>query len=159
MSILKKEQLISELTSYINNGYLMLDSFDDPRDEAATALCELRSIDSSACEFFCKKILLSVDVGDPYLDGFCLGRLFDLNKEYALDYVTSHVMEMSAPVLGAAMDGLAQYSKTSFRLNFTEDLVAKIYARYDDVAKNHFSQEVMASSYRLFVISFTRKSD
>lgn len=153
-----KEQLIAELTSYIENGYLDINSFDNPPDEAATALTELHFIDGATCESFCKKIILSNDVGDAYLDSLCLGHLFSLNKEYALDYVMAHVENMSAPVLGSAMDGLYQYSETLFRVKFSEELIAKIYARYDEVVQDSFFKKMLASLYDVFSVTYPRKN-
>lgn len=151
-----KEQLIAELTSYIDNGYLDINSFDNPPDEAATALTELHFIDSAECELFCKKIILSNDVGDAYLDCLCLGHLLNLNKDYALDYILTHVDDMPAPVLGSAMSGLSQYSETPFINEFSDDLIAKIYARYDEVAQDPFFKNILASHYDFFNMIYPR---
>lgn len=153
-----KEQLIAELTSYIENGYLDINSFDNPPEEAATALTELHFIDGAVCETFCRKIILSSDVGDVYLDSLCLGHLFDLNKIYALEYVLAQVENMPAPVLGTAMDGLFQYSNTPFRAAFSEDLITQLYARYDEVAQDPYVRERLSSAYDFFSVAYPRKN-
>ncbi|MEI2264967.1 hypothetical protein [Erwinia sp. CGal63] len=153
-----KEQLIEELTSYIDNGYLDINSFDNPLDEAATALTELHFIDGAACEFLCKRIILSSAVGDAYLDSLCLGHLFDLNKDYALNYVLTHVENMPAPVLGSAMDGLYQYSEEQFRMKFSEELIAKIHKRYDEVVQDPFFKDMLASLYDTFSVTYSRRN-
>ncbi|MEX6158390.1 hypothetical protein [Providencia manganoxydans] len=154
MQIRTREQLISELNCYIDNGYLDINSFDNPLDEAAIALNELYFIDSDACENFCKKIMLSRDIGDSYLDSLCLLHLFDLNKEFSLRYVEENIDNMPAPILGAAMDGLSQYSNTTFRQNFPNDLITKILHRYHDVTKDPFFKNMLESSYTFFTKGF-----
>ncbi|MBG5925828.1 hypothetical protein [Providencia rettgeri] len=154
MQIRTREQLISELNCYIDNGYLDINSFDNPPDEAAIALNELYIIDSDECENFCKRIMLSRDIGDSYLDSLCLLHLFDLNKEFALRYVEENIDNMPAPILGAAMDGLSQYSNTTFRQNFSNDLITKILHKYNDVTKDPFFENMLESSYTFFTKSF-----
>lgn len=148
--IKSKEQVILELNNYIKYGYADINSFDNPPDEAASALTELHFIDGIECEKFCKKIILSTDVGDIYLDSLCLMHLFELNKEYALQYVEEHVVHMSAPVLGIAMDGLVQYSGTPFRIEFSDDLISKFYTRYKEVSADPFYAEMLKATYKFF---------
>lgn len=152
-----KEQLIAELTNYIENGYLDINSFGNPPDEAATALRELHYIDGAACEAFCRIIILSSNVGDVYLDSLCLSHLFNLNKNYALEYVVSQAENMPSSVLGAAMDGLFQYSNTPFRAAFSEALITQLYARYDEVAQDPYVKERLASAFDFFSVAYPRK--
>lgn len=154
-----KEQLVRELNCFLAHGYLDMDSYDEPLDEAADALRVLKSYDEQACNLFCKKILLSKDFGDVYLDSICLSHLFDIEKEYALKYVEENVKTMSTPVLQSAMDGLSQYSRTPFREHFSKELIAKIYHRYDELSKDSFYKEMLEVDYSNFQEDFPRQDD
>lgn len=150
MVIKSKEQIILELNNYIKYGYSDINSFDNPPDEAASALAELHLLDGVECERFCKIIIISDNVDDIYLDSLCLMHLFVLNKEYAMQYVEKHVTYMSAPVLGSAMDGLVQYSGTPFRMKFLDDLISKVYTRYKEISADPFYAEMLAATYKFF---------
>lgn len=149
-------QLVVELDSYINNGYLDINSFDNPDDEAAVALSELYFVNKGLCEKYCKIILSSSDVGDCFLDARCLSHLFDLNKEYSLDYVRKNIKNMPYPILEAAMDGLCQYSNTFFRNNFSCELISQIKKRYDELSSDEFSKKMMEYSYQMFSETFLK---
>ncbi len=159
MSIKTENQLVEELESYIENGYLDINSFDNPDDEAATALSELYFINKLLCEKFCKIIINNDDVGDYFLNSLCLSHLFDLNKEYSLSYVSKHVAHMLTPELVATMDGLCQYSNTPFRMVFSDDLVNRIKKRYDELSSDEFSKEMMSRSYPDFAKTFLEQGD
>lgn len=154
-----KEQLINELNCFLAHGYLDMDSYDEPLDEAADALRQLVSYDEQACNLFSKKILLSKDFGDVYLDSICLLHLFDIEKEYALKYVEENVKNMSTPVLQSTMDGLCQYSRTPFREKFTKELIVSIYHRYDELSQRPLYKEMLEGDYSNFQEDFPRHED
>ena len=154
-----KEQLINELNCFLAHGYLDMDSYDEPLDEAAGALIALKALDEQVCISFCKEILLSECFGDDFLDGFCLGYLFDIEKEFALKYIESHVENMSAPILDDAMSGLSQYSQTPFCERFSKELIAKIYHRYDELSKDPFYKKILEVDYSHFQKDFPRQDD
>ncbi|AIR62863.1 hypothetical protein LH23_20030 [Cedecea neteri] len=159
MSKKSRDKLILELDNYIKYGCADINSFDNPPDEAASALAELHFHDAIECEGFCKEIILTEGVGDIYLDSLCLMHLFELNKEYALQYVEEHVLHMSAPVLGIAMDGLVQYSGTPFRIEFSDDLISKIYTRYKEISADPFYAEMLEATYRFFSEEYPENND
>ncbi|AJZ90074.1 hypothetical protein VW41_14075 [Klebsiella michiganensis] len=145
-----KEQIILELNNYLHYGYTNADSYDDSRDEVAILLTSLHFIDPQECEIFCKKIIGSKENSDDYLDSSCLSHLFDLNKEYALQYVEQHITNMSTPILDETMDGFIKYSKTSFRMKFSDDLISKVYTRYKEISADPFYAEMLEATYRFF---------
>ncbi|PQQ23559.1 hypothetical protein [Photorhabdus hindustanensis] len=148
-------KLKKQLDSYIENGYLDIHSFDNPEDEASEALINLFAVDEALCEQYCKLILESPGVGDAFLDSGCLLHLFDLNKEYGLNYVRKNVLSMAAPVLGAAMIGLFEYSNTPFRDHFSAELITNVKKRYDElVSEDDFTKELLDSRYSLFEKEF-----
>ncbi|MCC8380937.1 hypothetical protein [Xenorhabdus sp. PB30.3] len=142
--------LREQLDSYIHHGYLDINSFDNPDDEAAKALTELSCLDRTLCEQYCKFILESSEIGDIYLDSRCIAHLFNLNKEYGLDYAQKNVLTMSAPVLEAVMEGLDMYSKTPFRIHFSTELIANIKKRYDELASDDAIRSMLDHSYEWF---------
>lgn len=142
--------LREQLDSYIQNGYLDINSFDNPDDEAAEALTELSCTDKALCEQYCRLILESSEIGDTYLDSRCLAHLFDLNKKYSLEYVQKNVLNMSAPVLEATMEGLDMYSKTPFRTHFSTELIVNIKKRYDELASDDAIKDMLDYSYEWF---------
>ncbi|WP_099074017.1 hypothetical protein [Proteus alimentorum] len=115
-----KESLILEekLKNYIKNGYLDINSFDNPDDEAACTLTELSYLNKGLCEEYSRLIIESEVVGDDYLKSRCLDHLLDLNKKYALKYIEEQVNNMSIPILSTAMSGLVQYSNSKFRKKY-----------------------------------------
>ncbi|MCC8380461.1 hypothetical protein [Xenorhabdus sp. PB30.3] len=142
--------LIEKLDSYIQNGYLDINSFDNPDDEAAEVLIKLSRIDKKLCEQYCKLILESPEVGDTYLDSSCLSHLFNLNRKYSINYVQENVLNMSAPVLQAAMEGLDMYSKTPFRRHFSEEVILNIKKRYDELASDNMIKDMLSYNYEWF---------
>lgn len=154
-----KEKLINELNFFLVHGFLDMDSFGEPFDEAAEALTALHFIDEQACASFCKKILLSENIGDQFLDGLCLSHLFDIEKEYALEYVRENIVDMTPSVLSDAMSGLSQYSRTPFREKFTKELIVNIYHRYDELAQRPFYKKMLEVNYFNFQEDFPRQDD
>ncbi|HFF8524968.1 TPA: hypothetical protein ACGEYH_003746 [Providencia rettgeri] len=159
MSIESKEQLIMKLNNYIHHGYIAIDSYDDPRDEVATLLTKLHFTDEKECVIFCKKILGSEGISDEFLDSSCLSHLFDLEKEYALNYVQSHLNNIPAPMLDAVMDGLTQYSKTPFRHEISDDLISNVYVQYNILSKRPFYKKMLESSYSFFTEEYPKDND
>lgn len=151
-----KEQLVKELNCFLAHGYLDMDSFGEPLDEAADALSVLHFTDEQACASFCKKILFSENISDQFLDSLCLGHLFDIEKEYALEYVCENIENMPPSVLNSVMDGLSQYSRTPFRENFSKELIAKIYHRYDTISQDSFYKKMLENDYAFFQEAFPR---
>ncbi|PHM35688.1 hypothetical protein Xmau_04468 [Xenorhabdus mauleonii] len=63
--IIEVQELISGLESYLENGYVNADSYENPDDDAIDYLGKLLLKDSGYCLDFCKKILeLSFSDGD-----------------------------------------------------------------------------------------------
>ncbi|MGK6329657.1 hypothetical protein ACMGEE_21615 [Erwinia sp. DT-104] len=157
MNIEKEIQISVKLESYIKNGFVNVDSFENPDDEAADCFLELFQKKPELCEKYCKIILNDGNVGDKYLESSCLSHLFDLNKECSLLYVEKEVGGMSPPVLAAAMDGLCQYSNTPFRNEYSNNLINKISDRYDEIVQEDVYRGALDNSYKLFFDIFLRK--
>lgn len=154
----EKESKISlQLENYIKNGFVDINSFENPDDEAADCLLELFHKNPELCEKYCKIILNDVNIGDKHLDSSCLSHLFDLNKEYSLSYVEKEIENMSAPVLAAAMDGLCQYSNTPCRSEFPNELINKISDRYDQIVKEDIYRGILDDSYKFFFDTFLKR--
>lgn len=150
-------QIQTKLDSYIKKGFVNVNSFENPDDEAADCLLELFHKNPELCEKYCKIILNDVNIGDKYLDSSCLSHLFYLNKEYSLSYVEKEIENMSAPVLAAAMDGLCQYSNTPFRSEFPNELINKIAYRYDQIVEENIYRGILDNSYKFFFDSFLKR--
>ncbi|CCJ78105.1 hypothetical protein BN135_3169 [Cronobacter muytjensii 530] len=54
------------------------------------------------------------------------------------------------------MYGLCLYSKISLKEALSNDLIHKIYIRYDELAKDDFAKEVMAIDFGYFNKDFPR---
>ncbi|EKC6209649.1 hypothetical protein ACN1T9_003053 [Cronobacter sakazakii] len=157
--MMNKDKLILGLDTYIQHQYFDMDSFGEPLEEVSTALSTLSSLDPELCLAYSKRILTDKNLGDPYLDGACLRHIFDLEPEYAINYVSENVSTMHPAVLSEAMYGLCLYNKISFRKVITSNLIHKIYIRYDELAKNDFAKEVMALDFNYFHKDFSRVGD
>ncbi|WP_456311490.1 hypothetical protein [Serratia proteamaculans] len=153
----KEMEISSKLESYIKNGFVDINSFENPDDEAADCLLELFQKKPELCEKYCKAILNDDNIGDKYLDSSCLSHLFDLNKKYSLSYVEREVEKMSPPVLAAAMDGLCQYSNTPFRSEFSNKLINDISDRYDKIVQDNIYRGMLENSYKFFFDIFLKK--
>ncbi|ELY4665380.1 hypothetical protein VG539_003903 [Cronobacter muytjensii] len=151
-----KDKLIVGLDTYIKHQYFDMGSFGEPLEEVAAALLELSSLDPKLCLAYSKRILTDKNLGDPYLDSICLHHLFDLEPEFAVNYVKDHLSIVHAAVLSEAMYGLCLYSKISLKEALSNDLIHKIYIRYDELAKDDFAKEVMAIDFGYFNKDFPR---
>jgi len=157
MNIDKENQISEKLENYIKNGFVNVHSFNNPDDEAAECLLELFQKKPGLCEKYCKIILNDGNFGDKYLKSSCLSHLFDLNKEYSLMHVEKEVGKMSPPLLAAAMDGLCQYSTDPFRNEYSNKLINKVSARYDEIVQENIYRGALDDSYKSFFNIFLRK--
>ncbi|WP_312047210.1 hypothetical protein [Erwinia sp.] len=150
MNIKKEIQVSVKLENYIKNGFVNVDSFENPDDEAAECLLELFQEKPELCEKYCKIILNDDNIGDKYLKSSCLSHLFDLNKEYSLLHVETEVGKMSPPVLATAMVGLCQYSNAPFRNEYSNSLINKVSDRYDEIVQEGVYRGILDDSYKTF---------
>ncbi|MFB0771556.1 hypothetical protein [Proteus cibi] len=153
----KVEKIKLGLDSYLKNGYLDINSFENPDDEAANALNELSVLDGELCDKYCKVIIESSRIGDDFLKARCLSLLFDVNKEYALDYIKKNVEWMSPSILSTTMIGLSINSKEKLKTEGINELISKIIIRYNDLSNDSFCKELLAPSHKFFQDSFFQK--
>lgn len=82
---------IEGLESYLANGYVEANSFNDPEDGALECLSNLLVKDSGCCLSFCKKIINSNNIDGVFIKGSALNFLL-LSEQwsYAFEYLTGN---------------------------------------------------------------------
>jgi hypothetical protein len=98
------EKSIEGLDSYLANGYVNADSFNDPEDDALECLSDLLVKEQGHCLSFCKKILNSNNIDGLFIKGSALNFLLlsDL-WSYAFDYLMSNSEHITIAELEKAL--------------------------------------------------------
>ncbi|AXG45833.1 hypothetical protein [Photorhabdus laumondii] len=98
-------ELISGLDSYLENGYVNADSYEDPSDDAIDYLGELLLKDSECCLDFCKKILDSDLFNNNSVKSTALDFLIlsESNWFEAFSYLLNKAEKLSTPELEKAL--------------------------------------------------------
>jgi hypothetical protein len=99
------EQLVSGLTSLLENGYIDLNSYNNPIDDAIEYLGELLVKDTKSCLSFCKKILsVPTTFDDDFIKGTALNFLLLSNEWFSgFNYLVGNSQKLSIPELEKAL--------------------------------------------------------
>ncbi|MCW7762158.1 hypothetical protein [Photorhabdus luminescens] len=102
---MKLNELISGLESYLENGYVNTDAYEDPADDAIDYLGELLLKDSGYCLHFCKKILNSNHLDGNFVKSIALDFLIlsESNWLDAFNYLLNKAENLSIPELEKAL--------------------------------------------------------
>ncbi|MDU5476196.1 MULTISPECIES: hypothetical protein [Pantoea] len=128
------EKNIEGLGSYLANGYVEADSFNDPEDDALECLSDLLVKDKGCCLSFCKKILNSHNVDGVFIRGSALNFLL-LSEQwpYAFEYLTVNAVNLNIAELEKALFYFYCAKNEADPYPVPEGLFKKLMERYEEL--------------------------
>jgi hypothetical protein len=131
----KLEELIAGLNSYIENGYVEVDSYNDPDDDALEYIIELsHQAEDKAFKIY-KSVLEAKGECYSFMKAICMNRLLLSEKEgpYAFDYLLNKTDNVSIPALEKALFYFYCAKNETDPHPVPEGLFKKLMARYQEV--------------------------
>ncbi|BDH46946.1 hypothetical protein TUM12370_29900 [Salmonella enterica subsp. enterica serovar Choleraesuis] len=128
------EKNIEGLESYLTNGYVEANSFNDPEDDALECLSGLLVKDLECCLSFCKKILNSNNIDGVFIKGSALNFLL-LSEQwsYAFEYLTGNAGNITIAELEKAMFYFYCAKNETDPHPVPEGLFKKLMERYEEL--------------------------
>ena len=128
------EKNIEGLESYLTNGYVEANSFNDPEDDALECLSDLLVKDLECCLSFCKKILNSNNIDGVFIKGSSLNFLL-LSEQwsYAFEYLTDNVGNINIAELEKALFYFYCAKNETDSYPVPEGLFKKLMERYEEL--------------------------
>lgn len=125
---------IEGLESYLANGYVEVNSFNDPEDDALECLSNLLVKDSGCCLSFCKKILNSNNIDGVFIKGSALNFLL-LSEQwsYAFEYLTGNADNITLAELEKALFYFYCAKNEVDPYPVPEGLFKKLMKRYEEL--------------------------
>ncbi|MBK5073446.1 hypothetical protein I2492_10870 [Budviciaceae bacterium CWB-B4] len=151
------EKFTLGLDNFINNGYVILESFEDSAGEALDYLHKLYSLDEKLGETYYKKIFESECVYDDFLKSICFDHLLLSENEwdYAFNYLNENSERLTVPVLKVALFYFYCAKKDKEPHPVPDDLFKKLIKRYQ-IVKNDESAKFynLNEDYGCFVNAY-----
>ncbi|PAA95167.1 hypothetical protein [Serratia fonticola] len=128
------EKNIEGLESYLTNGYVEANSFNDPEDDALECLSDLLVKDLGCCLSFCKKILNSNNIDGVFIKGSALNFLL-LSEQwpYAFEYLTANAGNITVAELEKALFYFYCAKNETDPYPVPEGLFKKLMERYEEL--------------------------
>lgn len=134
MKVSRIEKNIEGLKSYLTNGYVDSESYNDPEDDALECLSDLLVKDQDQCMLFCKKILNSNNVDGVFIKGSALSFLL-LSEQwsYAFEYLNNNSENISIAELEKALFYFYCAKNEAVPYPVPEGLFKKLQNRYEEL--------------------------
>ena len=128
------EKNIEGLGSYLANGYVEADSFNDPEDDALECLSDLLVKDQECCLSFCEKTLNSQNVDGVFIRGSALNfLLLSEQYSYAFEYLTGNAGNLNIAELEKALFYFYCEKNEADPYPVPECLFKKLMERYEEL--------------------------
>ena len=125
---------IEGLESYLTNGYVEADSFNDPEDDVLECLSDLLVKDQECCLSFCKKILNAHNIDGVFIKGSALNFLL-LSEQcsYAFEYLIGNANNITVAELEKSLFYFYCAKNEKAPYPVPEGLFKKLMERYEEL--------------------------